>query len=143
MATDLYNTLMNLQCELVAERNLVNPQQISWLQYDILNILQTHSSRPTVMSRQLGITQVKLSKNLKKLRELNYITQTPDAHDRREITTAITPQGRQFMTDIAMKHQELYNKACKVWSKEEQQQFIVQANKLIELLRKERIANGQ
>ena len=62
MAQDLYNTLMNLQCELVAERNLVNPEQISWLQYDILSILQPQASRPTVMSRQLGITQVKLSR---------------------------------------------------------------------------------
>lgn len=143
MAQDLYNTLMNLQCELVAERNLVNPEQISWLQYDILNILQSEASRPTVMSRQLGITQVKLSKNLKKLRELDYITQTPDANDRREITTALTPKGQQFLSDIATKHRELYNKACKVWSKEEQQQFMIQANKLIDLLRKERIADDQ
>lgn len=143
MTQDLYNTLMNLQCELVAERNLVNPEQISWLQYDILNILQPQSSRPTVMSRQLGITQVKLSKNLKKLRELDYITQTPDANDRREITTALTPKGQQFLSDIATKHRELYNKACEVWSKEEQQQFIVQANKLIDMLRKERIADDQ
>lgn len=56
MVQDLYNTLMYLQCELVAERNLVNPEEISWLQYDILNILQPGASRPTVMSRQLGIT---------------------------------------------------------------------------------------
>lgn len=95
------------------------------------------------MSRQLGITQVKLSKNPKKLRELDYITQTPDAKDRREITTSLTPKGQQFLPDIATKNRELYNKACKVWSKEEQQQFMAQANKLIDLLRKERIAHDQ
>lgn len=38
---------------------------------------------------------------------------------------------------------KLYNKACKVWSKEERQQFMAQANKLIDLLRKERIAHDQ
>ena len=49
MAQDLYNTLMNLQCELVAERNLVNPEQISWLQYDILNRGQSaHCYEPAI-----------------------------------------------------------------------------------------------
>lgn len=35
----LTDALMQLQCELVAERNLVNPNEISWLQYDILMAL--------------------------------------------------------------------------------------------------------
>lgn len=33
---DLRSILMHLQCELVAERSLVNPLDISWLQYDVL-----------------------------------------------------------------------------------------------------------
>ncbi|SYW02846.1 Transcriptional regulator, MarR family (fragment) [Oenococcus oeni] len=32
MKDNLFNTLINLQCDLVAERNLVNPQNITWLQ---------------------------------------------------------------------------------------------------------------
>ncbi|SUX08779.1 Uncharacterised protein [Campylobacter sputorum subsp. bubulus] len=33
---DLKTSLVDLQCEMVAEKNLVNPKQITWLQYDIL-----------------------------------------------------------------------------------------------------------
>ncbi len=35
--------LVNLQCELVAERTRLNPKTISWLQYDILNILNSET----------------------------------------------------------------------------------------------------
>ena len=38
--SDLETALIQLQCELVAERNLVNPNGLSWLQYDILNLLR-------------------------------------------------------------------------------------------------------
>lgn len=138
---ELYQALMNLQCELVAERNLVNPGQISWLQYDILSILQEHSRKPTSLSRQLGITQVKLSKNFKKLRQLGYINQTPDENDHREVITEITETGLKFMSEISRKHHQLYSKAQAVWSNEEQEQFILTANKLISVLRKERIEN--
>ena len=138
---DLYQALMNLQCELVAERNLVNPGKISWLQYDILNALQEHSSKPTVLSRQLGITQAKLSKNFTKLRDLGYINQTPDIHDHREIMTEITDNGIKFMNGIAEKHNQLYSQAKAIWTKEEQEQFILSANKLIAILKKERLKN--
>ncbi|KGG54978.1 MarR family winged helix-turn-helix transcriptional regulator [Lactobacillus sp. wkB10] len=137
----LYQTLMDLQCELVAERNLVNPGQINWLQYDILSVLQDHARKPTVLSRQLGIKQAKLSKNFTKLRKLGYIKQTPDIQDHRELITEITAKGLTFMDDIAEKHGELYNKAQKIWSKKEQEQFILLANKLIAVLRKDRIGN--
>lgn len=37
---DLKRAIMELQCEMVAERNSVNPKNISWLQYDILSQLK-------------------------------------------------------------------------------------------------------
>ena len=45
------------------------------------------------------------------------------------------------MDDIAEKHGELYNQAQKIWSKKEQEQFVLLANKLIAVLRKDRIGN--
>lgn len=33
----LKKAIIELQCEMVAERNLVNPKEITWLQYDILH----------------------------------------------------------------------------------------------------------
>lgn len=143
MKNKLYETLINLQCELVAERNLVNPEQISWLQYDILTVLQCQASRPTDLSKRLGITQVKLSKNLKKLRDLDYIRQSTALKDRREVDTEITPKGRQFMIEIANKHDELFQTTERVLTKEEQEYFMVAANKLITELRNERMANGK
>lgn len=141
--TDLYQTLMNLQCELVAERNLVNPGQITWLQYDILSILQEHASKPTALSKSLGITQAKLSKSFTQLRKLGYIKQTPDMHDHRVAVTEITSSGRTFMNDIAQKHHDLYTQAQKIWSKKEQEQFISAADKLITVLREERLNSEQ
>lgn len=142
MKNKLYDTLMNLQCELVAERNLVNPEQISWLQYDILNVLQDQACRPTDLSKRLGISQVKLSKNLKKLRDLDYIKQSTALEDRREVNTEITPKGQQFMIEIANKHDELFQTAKRALTKEEQEHFMIAANKLITDLRNERMASG-
>lgn len=55
--------------------------------------------------------------------------------------TEITAIGLAFMDDIAEKHGELYNQAQKIWSKKEQEQFVLLANKLIAVLRKDRIGN--
>ncbi|MFC6651936.1 hypothetical protein [Paenibacillus rhizoplanae] len=72
------DVLRDLQCELVAERNRVNPKEISWLQYDILHLLsQQKWQLPSEMSTTLGISRTKLSKALKVLKLMGYISQKP------------------------------------------------------------------
>lgn len=62
---DLRSILMHLQCELVAERSLVNPLDISWLQYDVLLQLdREHEMLPSELSLVMGISRTKLSKAL-------------------------------------------------------------------------------
>ncbi|MCQ8209727.1 MarR family transcriptional regulator, partial [Cutibacterium acnes subsp. acnes] len=52
---DLRSILMHLQCELVAERSLVNPLDISWLQYDVLLQLdREHEMLPSELSLVMG-----------------------------------------------------------------------------------------
>lgn len=54
----LKSILNNLQCELVAERSRNNPQNINWLQYDILNLLHKETVMlPSEISVLLGISR--------------------------------------------------------------------------------------
>ena len=136
----LYDTLMYLQCEFVAERNRVNPGNITWQQFDILTVLRTGASTPSQIGQRLGITRSKVSKNLSTLRDLGYIRQVPDAHDRRELETNLTQDGRDMLDIIDQQHKTLEEDARQVWSKDEQEEFATLANRLINKLRQERVA---
>lgn len=143
MTEQLQVTLSQLQCELVAERNLVNPDGISWLQYDILSLLKSEAKLPKQLSQHLGITKTKLSKNLTKLHELNYIIQIPAQLDRREMVTDLTIKGRQFLSQTDNKHQELSNEAQTCFTHDEQEQFIKLSQKLVMTLRESRLSSEQ
>ena len=136
----LYDALMCLQCEFVAERNRVNPGNITWQQFDILTVLRTGASTPSQIGQRLGITRSKVSKNLSTLRDLGYIRQVPDAHDRRELETNLTQDGRDMLDIIDQQHKTLEEDARQVWSKDEQEEFATLANRLINKLRQERVA---
>ena len=136
----LYDALMYLQCEFVAERNRVNPGYITWQQFDILTVLRTGASTPSQIGQRLGITRSKVSKNLSTLRDLGYIRQVPDAHDRRELETNLTQDGRDMLDIIDQQHKTLEEDARQVWSKDEQEEFATLANRLINKLRQERVA---
>ena len=105
--SSLYDALMYLQCEFVAERNRVNPGNITWQQFDILTVLRTGASTPSQIGQRLGITRSKVSKNLSTLRDLGYIRQVPDAHDRRELETNLTQDGRDMLDIIDQQHKTL------------------------------------
>ena len=138
--SSLYDALMYLQCEFVAERNRVNPGNITWQQFDILTVLRTGVSTPSQIGQRLGITRSKVSKNLSTLRDLGYIRQVPDAHDRRELETNLTQDGRDMLDIIDQQHKTLEEDARQVWSKDEQEEFATLANRLINKLRQERVA---
>ena len=138
--SSLYDALMYLQCEFVAERNRVNPGNITWQQFDILTVLRTGAFMPSQIGQRLGMSRSKVSKNLSTLRDLGYIRQVPDAHDRRELETNLTQDGRDMLDIIDQQHKTLEEDARQVWSEDEQEEFVALANRLITKLRKERVA---
>lgn len=139
---DLRSILMHLQCELVAERSLVNPLDISWLQYDVL--LQLDRERemlPSELSLVMGISRTKLSKALKSLKVMGYVRQTPSKSDGRELRTSITESGRRLLEDISLQHTSLYETAIRSMTKDELEVFARLSEKLSSSLKQQRIAS--
>lgn len=141
MDNKLKKILSELQCELVAERNLVNPEAVSWLQYDILSLLRIKAYLPKELSKHLGISKSKLSKNLAGLHTLGYISQKPDQLDRREMITDLTDKGQNFLTETDNKHNELLVDAQASLTNEEQQLFAKLSEKFVSELRERRLSN--
>lgn len=136
---DLKLSLVHLQCELVAERATINPQNISWLQYDILLQLENQNQLlPSELSDLLGISRTKLSKSLRDLKILGYINQLPNQLDGRERCTSISIDGKELLKNITMQQDYLFQIACRSLTKEEQRQFTYLANKFSDALREER-----
>lgn len=141
MDNKLKKILSELQCELVAERNQVNPEAVSWLQYDILSLLRIKAYLPKELSKHLGISKSKLSKNLAGLHTLGYISQKPDQLDRREMITDLTEKGQNFLTETDNKHNELLVDAQASLTNEEQQLFAKLSEKFVSELRERRLSN--
>ena len=139
---DLRSILMHLQCELVAERSLVNPLDISWLQYDVLLQLdREHEMLPSDLSLVMGISRTKLSKALKSLKVMGYVRQTPSKSDGRELRTSITESGRRLLEDISLQHTSLYETAIRSMTKDELEVFARLSEKLSSSLKQQRIAS--
>lgn len=137
---DLRTILIELQCEMVAERNLVNPKEITWLQYDILyQVKKEKEILPSSLSLSLGVSRTKLSKALRQLKTMGYIEQRPNKLDGRELYTFLTDAGKDLLQDISQQHTALYQMALKSFTEKEQENFIYLSNKLSEELRKDRI----
>lgn len=134
--------MMHLQCELVAERSLVNPLDISWLQYDVLLQLdREHEMLPSELSLVMGISRTKLSKALKSLKVMGYVRQTPSKSDGRELRTSITESGRRLLEDISLQHTSLYETAIRSMTKDELEVFARLSEKLSSSLKQQRIAS--
>ncbi|WP_223824644.1 MarR family winged helix-turn-helix transcriptional regulator [Leuconostoc carnosum] len=125
----------------MAERNLVNPEEVTWLQYDILSLLQIRSYLPKELSKHLSISRSKLSKSLVGLHNLGYISQSPAQLDRREMITDLTDKGRTFLVKTDEKHNELLVDAEASLTNNEQQLFIQLAEKFVSELRERRLNN--
>ncbi|MBO0452295.1 MarR family transcriptional regulator [Enterococcus sp. MJM16] len=138
--SNLKSALIQLQCELVAERNLVNPNELSWLQYDILNLLrQKGPSSPSLLAEQLHIRPSKFSKAIKTLKEKGYVIQTVNQQDGRGLLTSLSSAGRTFLDSVDAGHTYLYETADAVLSTEEKTLFTQCANKLIRAFEEERM----
>lgn len=142
--TDLKIALMELQCEMVAERSLANPEDITWLQYDILSRLdKSEKVLPSYLSVSLGVSRTKLSKSLKNLKALGLIEQSPSLTDGRELDTSITAHGVKLLASISKRHHLLHQTAFNALTMQEQKDFATLANKLSTALRKERIGRHE
>lgn len=140
----LKTALIDLQCEMVAQRNIVNPDNISWLQYDILYQLNKQKEiLPSALSTTIGTSRTKLSKALKELKILDYICQYPNKLDGRELYTSITKKGKDLLDNISKKHNYLYETTLQSLSKEEQIKFEELANKVSNALKEKRVNTNE
>lgn len=137
---DLKTALIDLQCEMVAERNIVNPKEITWLQYDILyQVDKEGESLPSDLSIILGVSRTKLSKALKGLKSMGYIEQFPNKSDGRELYTSLTDIGKSLLNGISERHISLYKIASESFTKKEEKEFIHLSSILSNNLKKARI----
>lgn len=141
---DLKTALTELQCEMVAERNLVNPKEITWLQYDILYQVEKQGEvLPSDLSLILGVSRTKLSKALKNLKQMEYIEQFPNKSDGRELYTSLTDSGEELLERISENHISIYKIALESFTEEEQKEFVHLSNILSDELRKARIEKDE
>lgn len=131
-SSKLEEGLSRLQCELVAERNRVNPENISWFQYDLLELLyRTKGSLPSELSIKLGASRSKISKALKVLKEIGYIEQKKQPNDdAREFWTELTDSGFKFLKNTKGEHEYLAEIAETTLVKDEQVLFAEMCIKL-------------
>lgn len=116
--------LSRLQCELVAERNTINTENISWFQYDLLESLyHTNGSRPAELSTNLGVSRSKISKGLKALKDMGYVNQEKGNSDARELWTVLTDKGFKFLKEIKKGHEHLAEIASSALTLSEQKLF--------------------
>lgn len=140
----LKSILNNLQCELVAERSRNNPQNINWLQYDILNLLHKETVMlPSEISVLLGISRTKLSKALKELKTMNYVQQQPSKEDGRELVTSLRKEGEELLIEIENGHSHLFQVASSIFDTQEQEELKNLSDKYINALKIERLKNNE
>ncbi|MBG9791370.1 MarR family transcriptional regulator [Paenibacillus dendritiformis] len=131
----LENALSHLQCVLVARRARINPEQLTWAQYDILELLRIIGPlMPSEISERLGMSRSAISKALRVLKDKQFIEQTAGKQDRREQTTSLTDEGRTFLSIAANSRREAAEIAASVLTPGEQGIFAELCRKVAEAL---------
>ncbi|MFI8415862.1 MarR family transcriptional regulator [Serratia sp. NPDC078593] len=94
------DALGNLQCVLVARRTLMNPDGVTWPQYDTLYILhQLQPMTPSAIGDKLGFARSKMSKILRALKDTGFVEQMSGENDKREMLTKLTEKGVNFLNE--------------------------------------------
>lgn len=120
----LENALSHLQCVLVARRTRINPEQITWAQYDVLEILRIRGPMmPSIIGETLGMSRSTTSKILRVLKDKQLIEQTARREDRREQTTSLTDNGEEFLACTAKNRREAAEIAASILTPGEQSIF--------------------
>ncbi len=120
----LENALSHLQCVLVARRTRYTPEAMSWPQYDILELLRLQGpATPSLLGDKLGAGRPGISKSLRVLKDLGLVEQIQGNGDRREMVTALTLAGRDFLVRAATGRREAARIAAAVLTPGEQAMF--------------------
>ncbi|AOR65046.1 MarR family winged helix-turn-helix transcriptional regulator [Pectobacterium wasabiae] len=131
----LETALSRLQCVLVARRAYYTPEKVSWGQYDILEVLRLNGpSTPSTLSDKLGITRTSMSKSLRVLKDLGFVTQDQDDIDRREQRTIISESGRDFLSRASTGHHDMAKLVTGVLTPGEQAIYTELCNKVSSVL---------
>lgn len=125
MSTNLEDALSLLQCTLIARRLSFTPEQVTWGQYDVLEILRLKGDQtPSQLSQALGISRQNLSKFLRTLKSLEFISQYKSEQDKRELVTHLTHKGYDFLQRAAAGRKENAIKVKESLTEEEKELFI-------------------
>ncbi|MGW4843860.1 MarR family winged helix-turn-helix transcriptional regulator [Nocardia brasiliensis] len=96
------NALAHLTCVLVARRTRTTPERVTWQQYDVLEMLRLRGPMtPSALSESLSVSRPTMSKALRVLKDQHLVTQAALGTDRREQTTSLTADGREFLDRAA------------------------------------------
>lgn len=135
MPRSLEDTLSLLQCTLVARRVSFTPEQITWGQYDVLEILRLKGDlTPSQLSQFLGISRQNLSKFLRILKSFEFVEQYQSEEDKRELITRLTDKGAHFLQRAATGRAENALKVKAALTQQEQDVFIQLSQKITDAL---------
>ncbi|AYY81402.1 MULTISPECIES: MarR family winged helix-turn-helix transcriptional regulator [Proteus] len=136
----LENALSLLQCTLVAQRTRYTPEPVTWGQYDILELLRLRGDlTPSQLSNSLAISRQNLSKFMRGLKALGFITQYRSEKDKREFITQLTDEGLAFLERAALGRKQNAKKIQERLTIEEQTLFIELSQKIINALTSEKL----
>ncbi|WP_231135893.1 MarR family winged helix-turn-helix transcriptional regulator [Providencia rettgeri] len=135
MPNSLEDALSLLQCTLVARRVSFTPEQITWSQYDVLEILRLKGDlTPSQLSQSLGLSRQNLSKFLRVLKSYEFVEQYQSEEDRRELITRLTDKGHHFLQRAATGRAENAAKVKAALTPQEQKLFITLSQKITHAL---------
>ena len=131
----LEDALSRLQCVLIAHRTFYVPENLTWAQYNLLELLRLQGALPSSqMAVQLAVSRPAISKTLKVLKSFGLISQRAGTGDRREQITELSSGGRDFLARAAKGRHEAARKAAQVLSPGEQAIFTEISAKLSQAL---------
>lgn len=135
MPRSLEDALSLLQCTLVARRVSFTPEQITWGQYDVLEMLRLKGDlTPSQLSQSLGISRQNLSKFLRVLKSYQFVEQYQSEEDKRELITHLTENGLHFLQRAATGRAENALKVKAALTQQEQDMFIHLSKKITDAL---------
>ncbi|QMV13539.1 transcriptional repressor MprA [Vibrio spartinae] len=104
----------------------------------MLEVLRVNGAlRPSIMSKQLGISRTQLSKALRVLKDLQLVEQTSDDNDGRVQATRLSAQGTAFMERAAKQRHGTAQLVASVMTAGEQAIFAELCHKAIRGLQTE------
>ncbi|MCA7014960.1 MarR family transcriptional regulator [Dickeya dadantii] len=135
LVSPLELALSKLQCVLVARRTIMNPDGITWPQYDTLDLLrQQKNLTPSILGEKLGFARPKMSKILRSLKDAGLIEQVSGVSDKREMITRLSTKGERFLSYAEASRHNMATQVESCLSKGEAAIFAELSNKIADML---------